>query len=272
MQLKRLSSIVGICELGENGSAKLPSKRILILEKENARLIAAAAAESLRVESFLREISHDLRNSLSTVLTGSEVLLAMNNSPELVPILLSIQRQANVITQIADRVAACYDPQGPLPASPPASPLATINSEELGDTPVDQGQIRIDRKPLRILAIDDRRDVLLPLRVLLTKEGHEIAIAADGVSGLSQMLTFKPEMVLCDINLPGKLSGLDVARNIRLQTSGDAIYIVALSGDAQAADLEDSAKAGFDFHIAKPITVTALRNLIENRPKFKVDT
>lgn len=246
----------------------MPSSRIEILEKENARLIAAAAAESLRVESFLREISHDLRNSLSTVLTGSEVLLAMNSSPELVPILLSIQRQANVITQIADRVAAGYEPPGPLPASP----MATINPEELGDTPVDQGEIRIERKPLRILAIDDRRDVLLPLRVLLTKEGHEIAVAADGVSGLAQMLTFKPEMVLCDIHLPGKLSGLDVVRNIRLQTPADAIYIVALSGDAQAADLEDSAKAGFDFHIAKPITVTALRNLIENRPKFKVET
>ena len=246
----------------------MSSSRIRILEEENARLIAAAAAESLRVESFLREISHDLRNSLSTVLTGSEVLLSINSSPELVPILLSIQRQANVITQIADRVAAGYEPPDPLPAFP----MATNNPDELGDTPVDQGQIRIERKPLRILAIDDRRDVLLPLRVLLTKEGHEIAVAADGVSGLAQMLTFKPEVVLCDIHLPGKLSGLDVARNIRLRTPGDAIYIVALSGDAQAADLEDSAKAGFDFHIAKPITVAALRNLIENRPKFKVET
>ena len=238
----------------------LATSKIQSLEKENARLIVTAEKESQRAEAFLREISHDLRNSLASVLTGTEVLLSINPSPDSKPLLQSIHRQANVIAQIIDRLMIGHDR--------PNSPSMRKTDEDSHDDRVIFVEPLTERKAIRILAIDDRRDVLLPLRVLLTKEGHEIAEAEDGLSGLEKVATFRPEIVLCDIDLPGNLSGLDVARNICTRSDRHSIYLVAISGNEQARDLENSAKAGFDFHIAKPITATLLRNLIYNRPKF----
>lgn len=247
--------------------SKRARQRIQLLENENARLQAAAVTEALRFEAYLREISHDLRNSLSSVLTGSEVLLALNTSPALAPLLQSIQRQAGVIAQIANRIMADYEPSG--------LPQAQAASEELLEMKMDSNTVACEGKPLRILAIDDRRDVLLALRGLLTNAGHEFAEATDGLSGLEKVATFKPQIVLCDINLSGTLSGtlsgLEVARSIRLQSAASEIYLVAISGNVQVEDLQKSAKAGFDFHLAKPITAIALRNVICKRPKFQVE-
>ncbi|MDX1927291.1 MAG: response regulator [Pirellulaceae bacterium] len=241
----------------------MPVNRIQLLEIENARLKAAAASEALRIEAYLRATSHDLRNSLSSVLTGSEVLLALNTSPALAPLLQSIQRQASVIAQIANRMMVDYEP----------SDLSQVQAadEAFPTTKMDSNKVACEGKPLRILAIDDRRDVLLTLRVLLTNAGHEFAEATDALSGLEKVSTFKPHIVLCDINLTGSLSGLEVARNIRLQSTAGEIYLVAISGNVQAEDLRKSARAGFDYHLAKPITAMALRNVICNRPKFQVE-
>jgi two-component system, sensor histidine kinase len=59
----------------------------------------------------------------------------------------------------------------------------------------------------RVVAIDDNKDALEMLSLLLGLKGHEVMVAEDGTSGLALVLATKPDAVICDIGLPGKLNG-----------------------------------------------------------------
>jgi len=123
-------------------------------------------------------------------------------------------------------------------------------------------------KPIRILAIDDRADALLPIRVLMTRDGHQVSESQDGIEGMKMAKAFLPDLILCDIGLPGLMTGYDVAQAIRSDSDLKNTYLVALSGYSQPSDRKRAQAAGFDFHVAKPIKLSMLRNLVANRPKF----
>jgi CheY-like chemotaxis protein len=94
--------------------------------------------------------------------------------------------------------------------------------------------------------------------------GHTVAVAYDGKSGLAMARGFAPEIVLCDLGLPG-MDGYAVARAFR-SAEGAVPYLVALSGYAQVEDLERAKDAGFDRHIAKPPTLQTLDRLLDEAP------
>jgi CheY-like chemotaxis protein len=122
--------------------------------------------------------------------------------------------------------------------------------------------------PIRILAIDDRTDALLPIRVLMTRDGHQVVEAQNGPDGVHLAKSFHPDMVLCDIGLPGAMNGYDVAQAMRADPELKKLYLVALSGYSQPSDRKRAQTSGFDFHVAKPIKLAMLRNLVANRPRF----
>ncbi|MGC3996909.1 MAG: ATP-binding protein [Anaeromyxobacter sp.] len=102
----------------------------------------------------------------------------------------------------------------------------------------------------RVLVVDDNQDAAETLAQLLEMGGHEVAIAHDGPGALATALADQPDVVLCDIGLPG-MDGYEVARRLRAD-GGKAIRLVALSGYAQPEDVARAVEAGFDAHIAKP--------------------
>jgi len=114
----------------------------------------------------------------------------------------------------------------------------------------------------RVLVIDDRADAILPIRVILRRDGHEVFEAHDGVAGVEMARHEKPDIVLCDIGLPGKLNGYDVVKELRATPSTRDALIVALSGYSQPSDRQRAREAGFDLHLAKPIDATRLRDLV----------
>ncbi len=120
----------------------------------------------------------------------------------------------------------------------------------------------IPTRRLRILAIDDRIDAILPLRVLLTREGHDFVSALDGQAGLTEAQRFQPELIFCDIGLPGKLNGYDVAIAIRNDPDLASCYLVALSGYSQPNDIARAKAAGFNKHIAKPLPAHQLYAIV----------
>jgi len=73
------------------------------------------------------------------------------------------------------------------------------------------------------------------LGVLLTQDGHEVHLAHDGPSGLQAVLTFRPEIGLLDLGLPG-FDGCELARRIRALEDCKLIYLVALTGYGQPQD------------------------------------
>jgi CheY-like chemotaxis protein len=73
---------------------------------------------------------------------------------------------------------------------------------------------------------------------------------------------FRPELVLCDIGLPG-CSGYDVARQIRRVAAGP-VKLVALTGYGRDEDREEARAAGFDQHFTKPVDFAELESVISS--------
>ena len=109
----------------------------------------------------------------------------------------------------------------------------------------------------RVLIIEDHADAAESLQLLLEMEGHCVQVASDGASGLARARTFGPEIVLCDLGLPG-MDGFAVARAIRAEPALHDCYLVAISGYARPEDIKQSRAAGFDGHLAKPVNLAAL--------------
>ena len=114
--------------------------------------------------------------------------------------------------------------------------------------------------PRRILVVDDNVDAARTLAELLTLDGHEAHVAHDGPSAVESARRLRPDVAILDIGLPG-FSGFEVARRLREEPSLAGLFLVALSGWVQPADLVRSREAGFDHHLAKPVRVATLERL-----------
>jgi CheY-like chemotaxis protein len=99
------------------------------------------------------------------------------------------------------------------------------------------------------------------LKDLIELLGHEVRVANDGQSGIFACRTMRPDVVLCDIGLPG-LSGFDVARALRSEEGDGHSFLVALSGYASPDDARRAVESGFDRHVAKPATPEEIEKLL----------
>ncbi|KPV52746.1 histidine kinase [Kouleothrix aurantiaca] len=105
---------------------------------------------------------------------------------------------------------------------------------------------------MRILVVDDNRDILdLVQRVLITY-GYDVVIARDGMEALQQETTSQPDLVVLDVNLP-MLDGWEVCRRIKARR---AVPVLLLTVRAERADIERSHEAGADDHLPKPFDIT----------------
>jgi CheY-like chemotaxis protein len=109
--------------------------------------------------------------------------------------------------------------------------------------------------------IRDNKDSADSLAMLLRWKGNDIRTAHDGVEALEVADTFQPKTVLLDIGLP-KLNGYDVARRIRKQPWGQDVLLIALTGWGNDEDKRLAQEAGFNFHIVKPVDLSALEELL----------
>jgi CheY-like chemotaxis protein len=115
----------------------------------------------------------------------------------------------------------------------------------------------------RVLLIDDNIDAAESLAQLLALSGHEARTAADGPEGLRVAMDFRPEVVFCDLGLPG-MSGFEVARSLRALPNGRALILVALTGYGQPSDREKTAEAGFDAHLVKPVDPAVIESFLDD--------
>jgi PAS domain S-box-containing protein len=123
-------------------------------------------------------------------------------------------------------------------------------------------------EPTRVLIIDDRRDAMTPLCKILQKDGHTVATALDGPSGLAQAAEFQPQVVLCDIGLDGDMNGYEVSRALRQLPATADSYLVAVTGYGQEDDRRKAKEAGFDYHVTKPLGKQQVKTLLGRRPRF----
>ncbi|MDM4772707.1 PAS domain-containing protein [Solimonas sp. SE-A11] len=112
----------------------------------------------------------------------------------------------------------------------------------------------------RVLVVDDNVDAAQTLGQLLELLGNEIRLAHDGQAGVDAAAEFQPELILMDIGLP-QLNGYEACRRIRSQIQGRRPVIIALTGWGQEQDRAQSAEAGFDSHLVKPVKYDTLMQL-----------
>jgi two-component system CheB/CheR fusion protein len=118
------------------------------------------------------------------------------------------------------------------------------------------------RGPRRLLVVEDNIDMAELLRDMLMRSGHDVVLAYNGAQALAMAIELEPDFVLCDIGLPGGMSGYDLARAIRKQERLQGVFLVALTGYGRPEDRADAEAVGFDAHLTKPVSMTAIENLL----------
>ena len=114
---------------------------------------------------------------------------------------------------------------------------------------------------LRVLVVDDNRDVADSTASVMRLNGCDVHVAYDGKAALESVQRLRPDAVLLDIGLP-TIDGYLVAEHIRAQPENVRTMIVAVSGYGQQQDRERSRSVGFDYHVVKPIDPSVLAGLV----------
>jgi CheY-like chemotaxis protein len=115
---------------------------------------------------------------------------------------------------------------------------------------------------LGLLIVEDNADLAETYRTLLARQGHDVTAVHSGRDALAATEARSFDVVLCDLGLPD-IDGYAVARAIRTRTGGDTPRLIAVSGFSQGTDRALSRAAGFDAHLAKPLPLTDLLELLE---------
>lgn len=114
----------------------------------------------------------------------------------------------------------------------------------------------------RVLVVDDNRDAAESLAALLRTLGHHAMTAHDGLSAISMVPVFGPDVILLDLGLP-RMDGYEVAARLRGSGAPLPAKLVALTGYGQEEDRRRTRSAGFSAHLVKPVQLDDLRRVVE---------
>lgn len=115
----------------------------------------------------------------------------------------------------------------------------------------------------RVLIIEDNASNRELLRYLLSSFGHEPVLAENGEQGLALARSHPPDMIICDIQMPG-MDGYAVAQELKNDERLRDIPLVAVTAFAMLGDRERVLAAGFDAYIAKPVEPESIMTFLES--------
>jgi signal transduction histidine kinase len=118
---------------------------------------------------------------------------------------------------------------------------------------------------LAIVVIEDNDDAADTLAAWLETMGHTVKVARTGPEGLDLVRSSRPQLVLCDVGLPG-MDGVEVCRHVKALPSSVQPVMVALTGWGMEADRKRTRDAGFDHHLVKPVAPDKLRAILNAVP------
>jgi DNA-binding response OmpR family regulator len=105
-----------------------------------------------------------------------------------------------------------------------------------------------------VLVVDDEPSIVLPLRFLLEKQGHEVQVVSDGARVLPAVRDRTPDLILLDVHLPSR-DGYDLCRAVRAEEGGEAVRIVMLTVNSREVDRAKGLALGADAYLTKPFAI-----------------
>jgi two-component system alkaline phosphatase synthesis response regulator PhoP len=102
----------------------------------------------------------------------------------------------------------------------------------------------------KILVIDDEPAILNLVTAYLKAEGYEYSTAPDGLAGLKAARTFKPDLIVLDVMLPG-MDGIELLANLRRESS---VYVIMLTARSEETDKIVGLSVGADDYLTKPFS------------------
>jgi CheY-like chemotaxis protein len=118
--------------------------------------------------------------------------------------------------------------------------------------------------PLRVLLVEDYPELAEATAALLMREGLDVRTALSGNEALQTASTFQPQLILCDLKLPD-MTGLEVASRLRSNPATERTYVVLLTAfrREELSHQIDSGQPRIDAILSKPLTLEAIRTLVE---------
>jgi len=113
-----------------------------------------------------------------------------------------------------------------------------------------------------ILVVDDNADNLKLLVFLLTRRGYRVETAVDAQTALDALETFRPVLILMDVQLPG-MDGLELTRHLKQNPATRDILVAVVTAYAMKSDETRAFDAGADAYIPKPIDTRTLPAFLE---------
>jgi len=108
-----------------------------------------------------------------------------------------------------------------------------------------------------VLVCDDEGVLRALVRATLPPDRYCVIEATDGDDGLQQARRYRPDVIVLDVQMPGR-TGIDVLTELRRDPETSLSRVLVLSARAQAADREEAARAGADLFLSKPFSPSEL--------------
>lgn len=112
-----------------------------------------------------------------------------------------------------------------------------------------------------ILIVDDNPVNLKLLRITLVVAGYDVRTAIDAEQATSVLASFRPRLILMDIQLPG-LDGLELTRRLKADPATSDAVIIAVTAYAMKGDEQRALAAGCDGYVTKPIDTRTLASTV----------
>jgi len=113
---------------------------------------------------------------------------------------------------------------------------------------------------VRVLCVDDNRDVAESLVMLLSLVGFDARACFDGPTALAEAAAFRPNAGVLDINMPG-MNGYELARRLR-EMLGPRLFLMAVTAIGDPDAEQRAAEAGFDLRLTKPADPSHLLSVL----------
>lgn len=124
-----------------------------------------------------------------------------------------------------------------------------------------QSSVQTAVRDTRVLIVEDESIVALELKMSLRRLGHDVvAVAGNAADAIYLAGVHRPDVILMDIRLKGKIDGIDAAATIRMQWDVPLIFV---TGQADEATMQRAQKVGPAAYLNKPIAASDLSETIE---------